>query len=81
MNIAQAVVAGMAAAELELDLARNDVQFVSRLSGAFNSRDSASIHQKPALWRVASYSGPGLPRPTNSLIMFCEEKSGEGGVA
>ena len=30
---------------------------------------SASIHQKPALWRVASYSGPGFPRPTKSLIM------------
>jgi hypothetical protein len=21
------------------------------------------------LWRVASYSGPGLPKPTNSLII------------
>ena len=44
----------------------------SRVSGAsvtLSSRASASTHQKPALWRVASYSGPGLPRPTNSLIM------------
>src|SRR5437764_5883317 len=23
-----------------------------------------STSQKPALWRVCSYSGPGLPRPT-----------------
>jgi len=27
-----------------------------------------SIHQKPALWRVASYLSPGLPKPTNNLI-------------
>src|SRR5262249_21139965 len=27
-----------------------------------------STHQKPALWRVASYSRPGLPRPTTSLM-------------
>jgi len=28
-----------------------------------------SIHQKPALCRVSSYSGPGLPRPTSKRIM------------
>src|SRR6266699_3256840 len=27
---------------------------------------SASASQKPALWRVAAYSGPGLPRPTTA---------------
>src|SRR5689334_14558702 len=27
-----------------------------------------STHQKPALCRVASYSRPGLPRPTTSLM-------------
>src|SRR3989442_102399 len=26
----------------------------------------ASASQKPALWRVAAYSGPGLPRPTTA---------------
>src|SRR5207245_367367 len=41
----------------------------SGTSDTFSSRASASTHQKPALCRVASYSGPGLPRPTNSLIM------------
>ncbi|MNY43399.1 hypothetical protein D3C86_1783530 [compost metagenome] len=32
-------------------------------------RASWSTSQKPALCRVASYSAPGLPRPTMSLIM------------
>src|SRR5437879_3311643 len=27
---------------------------------------SASASQKPALWRVAAYSGPGFPRPTTA---------------
>ena len=37
---------------------------------------SASTHQKPALWRVASYSGPGLPRPTKSRIMERNDRWG-----
>ena len=41
----------------------------SGTSETLSSRATASIHQKPALWRVSSYSGPGLPRPTKSLIM------------
>ena len=32
------------------------------------SRASTSTNQKPALWRVASYSAPGLPRPTIKSI-------------
>jgi len=27
------------------------------------------MNQNPALWRVCSYSAPGLPKPTNNLIM------------
>ena len=27
------------------------------------------MNQKPALWRVASYSAPGLPRPTSNRMM------------
>src|SRR6059058_1504794 len=41
----------------------------SGCNATFSLRAASSTHQKPALWRVASYSGPGLPRPTNSLIM------------
>ena len=36
---------------------------------------TSSTNQKPALWRVASYSGPGLPRPTSSRIMVCHYRS------
>ena len=121
LDVLQAVVAGVAAAELELHLARQQVEFVvhdedlvrldleearqrrDRLARQVHERHrlqqperpgrrgsrarparsscaraasvtaacaaTASIHQKPALCRVASYSGPGLPRPTSSRIM------------
>src|SRR5471032_1129453 len=32
---------------------------------------SLSTSQKPALWRVCSYSGPGLPRPTIRRMGIC----------
>src|SRR5918999_1014173 len=38
-------------------------------------RATSSTHQKPALWRVASYFLPGLPRPTMS---FTKERSKGG---
>jgi len=44
-------------------------QALSCTSETRSESASASIHQKPALWRVSVYSGPGFPRPTNSLIM------------
>src|SRR5471032_3359784 len=34
-----------------------------------------STSQKPALWRVCSYSGPGLPRPTIRRMGICAFKS------
>ena len=38
-------------------------------SRARAARATSSTHQKPALWRVASYFLPGLPRPTMSFMM------------
>jgi hypothetical protein len=128
MDVAQAVVASVAAALLELDLTRQQIEFVVRdqhlvrgdlekarqrghrlarqvhvglrlqqpdgplrrvrarhqtvirpvgLQVTFRRRARSSMYQNPALWRVSSYSGPGLPRPTNSRIMMVADY-GEG---
>src|SRR6266704_1139212 len=37
-----------------------------RNGGSPQRATHASASQKPALWRVAAYSGPGLPRPTTA---------------
>ena len=38
----------------------------SRWTGMLSRSASSSITRKPMLWRVHSYLGPGLPRPTTS---------------
>lgn len=45
-------------------------EFFSSLNEAFHFHASSSRNQKPALWRVCSYSLPGLPKPTTILIVF-----------
>src|SRR2546421_11018396 len=37
-----------------------------RNGGSCQCAATASASRKPALWRVAAYSGPGLPRPTTA---------------
>lgn len=120
MNIAQAVVAGMAAAKLEPGFPGGNIELIMgyedgrRLNfvkpGQASHRAAAQVHEglgfkqpqglavdggaghqclvvfvnnpagfdlpcdrirppKPALCRVCSYSGPGLPKPTIMLIM------------
>src|SRR2546430_4465885 len=37
-----------------------------RNGGSCQCSATASARRKPALWRVAAYSGPGFPRPTTA---------------
>src|SRR3954469_4115392 len=43
--------------------------FGSCTSDPLSWRTAPSTHQKPALWRVSSYSAPGLPRPAINRII------------
>ena len=54
---------------LELSLPTTPKNLLSSANLLFVDAATWSIHQKPALWRVASYLSPGLPRPTNNLML------------